>query len=100
MNSFGHLARNGNAYRLVHYLIQSESTIVSGGHYLFEEPGTPVFDRVCPDLLVSFNTDPTPGPTGTATPTSSRIGRNSATHRSACEWRRLPSAHLNSRTVA
>ena len=32
--------------------------VVSGEHYLVEEPGTPAGDRVYPDLLVSFSADP------------------------------------------
>ena len=58
MTSFDHLARSGNAYRLAHHLGQPQTTIVSGEHYLVEEPGTPAWDRVYPDLLVSFSADP------------------------------------------
>ena len=57
MTSFDHLARNGNAYRPAHHLGQPETTIVSGEHYLVEEPGTPAEDRVYPDPLVAFNAD-------------------------------------------
>ena len=58
MTSFDHLAKNGIAYRLAHHLGQLETTIVSGEHYLVEEPGTSAADRVYPDLLIAFNADP------------------------------------------
>ena len=58
MTSFNHLSKNGNAYRLTDHLGQPETTIVSGEHYLVQEPGTPASERVYPDLLVAFNADP------------------------------------------
>ena len=57
MTSSHRLARNGNSYRLEHHLSQPETTIVSGEHYLVEEPGTPAGDWVYPDLLVAFDPD-------------------------------------------
>ena len=55
MTSFDHLARNGNAYRLVQHLGNEESTIVSGERYICAEPGAVVR---YPDLLVAFDANP------------------------------------------
>ena len=55
MTSFKHLAHDGIAYRLAHYLGNPQSTIVSGDRYICLEPGT---SMRYPDLLVAFNADP------------------------------------------
>ena len=57
-SNFDYLTRNGSAYRLAHHLDHTQTTIISGERYLVAEPGTPVGDRVYPDLLVAFNADP------------------------------------------
>ena len=58
MTSVQHLGENGNLHHLVQYLGNPETTIVSGERYIVPVPGTPSNQRIAPDMLISFNSDP------------------------------------------
>ena len=58
MTSFQHLAENGNLHHLTQYFGNPETTIVSGERYIVPVPGTPSSQRIAPDMLISFNSDP------------------------------------------
>ena len=58
MTSVQHLGENGNLHHLVQYLGNPETTIVSGERYIVPAPGTPSNQRIAPDMLISFNSDP------------------------------------------
>ena len=58
MTSFQHLAKTGNVYLLTNYLGNPDTTIVSGERFIVPEPGTPVSQRIYPDMFVSFNANP------------------------------------------
>ena len=58
MTSVQHLGENGNLHHLTQYLGNPETTIVSGERYIVPDPGTPADQRIYPDMLVSFNSDP------------------------------------------
>ena len=58
MTSVQHLGENGNLHHLTHYLGNPETTIVSGERYIVPVPGTPSNQRIAPDMLISFNSDP------------------------------------------
>ena len=56
--TFRHLSINGNAHLLNHYLSNPENTIVTGEMFLTRIPRAPARERMAPDLMVAFNTDP------------------------------------------
>ena len=58
MTSVQHLGENGNLHHLTQYLGNPETTIVSGERYIVPVPGTPSNQRIAPDMLISFNSDP------------------------------------------
>ena len=58
MTSVQHLVENGNLHHLAQYLGNPETTIVSGERYIIPEPGAPADQRIYPDMLVSFDSDP------------------------------------------
>ena len=58
MTSVQHLGETGNLHHLIQYLGNPDTTIVSGDRYIVPEPGTPSSQRVSPDMLVSFNSNP------------------------------------------
>ena len=58
MTSVQHLGENGNLHHLIQYLGNPETTIVSGERYIVPVPGTPSNQRIAPDMLISFNSDP------------------------------------------
>ena len=58
MTSVQHLGENGNLHHLAQYLGNQDTTIVSGERYIIPEPGAPADQRIYPDMLVSFNSDP------------------------------------------
>ena len=58
MTSVQHLGENGNLHHLAQYLGNHETTIVSGERYIVPQPGTPADQRIYPDMLVSFNSNP------------------------------------------
>ena len=58
MTSVQHLGENGNLHHLAQYLGNPDTTIVSGERYIILEPGAPADQRIYPDMLVSFNSDP------------------------------------------
>ena len=58
MTSVQHLGENGNLHHLVQYLGNPETTIVSGERSIVPVPGTPSNQRIAPDMLISFNSDP------------------------------------------
>ncbi len=58
MTSVQHLGENGNLHHLIQYLGNPETTIVSGERYIVPVPGTPSSQRIAPDMLISFNSDP------------------------------------------
>ena len=58
MTSVQHLGENGNLHHLVQYLGNPETTMVSGERYIVPVPGTPSNQRIAPDMLISFNSDP------------------------------------------
>ena len=58
MTSFDHLTLSGSAHHLAQRLGNPETTIVAGERHLTREPEAPASERVAPDLLVAFNTDP------------------------------------------
>ena len=58
MTSVQHLAENGNLHHLAQYLGNPDTTIVSGERYIVPTPGTPSNQRISPDLLIAFNTNP------------------------------------------
>ena len=58
MTSVQHLGENGNLHHLIQYLGNPETTIVSGERYIVPAPGTPSNQRIAPDMLISFNSDP------------------------------------------
>ena len=58
MTSVQHLGENGNLHHLAQYLGNPDTTIVSGERYIIPEPGAPAGQRIYPDMLVSFNSDP------------------------------------------
>ena len=58
MTSVQHLGENGNLHHLIQYLGNPETTIVSGERYIIPVPGTPSNQRIAPDMLISFNSDP------------------------------------------
>lgn len=55
MTSARHLSENGNHHHLLQHLGNRETTIVSGEKYMTRSPGS---DMRYPDLMVSFNSDP------------------------------------------
>ena len=59
MTSFRNLTKTGNVYLLTKYLGNPDTTIVDGERFIIPEPGTPPRQRIYPDMLVSFNADPT-----------------------------------------
>ena len=59
MTSFRNLTKTGNVYLLTNYLGNPNTTIVDGERFIIPEPGTPSGQRIYPDMLVSFNADPT-----------------------------------------
>ena len=58
MTSVQHLGENGNLHHLIQYLGNPETTIVSGERYIVPEPGMSASQRIAPDMLVSFNSNP------------------------------------------
>ena len=58
MTSVQHLGENGNLHHLAQYLGNPDTTIVSGERYIIPEPGASAGQRIYPDMLVSFNSDP------------------------------------------
>ena len=58
MTSFDQLTLSGSAHHLAQHLGNPETTIVAGERYLTREPGAQASERVAPDLLIAFNTDP------------------------------------------
>ena len=58
MTSVQHLGENGNLHHLIQYLGNPATTIVSGERYIVPVPGTPSNQRIAPDMLISFNSDP------------------------------------------
>ena len=58
MTSFDHLTLSGSAHHLAQHLGNPETTIVAGERYITREPGTPASERMAPDLLVAFDSDP------------------------------------------
>ena len=58
MTSVQHLGENGNLHHLIQYFGNPETTIVSGERYIVPVPGTPSNQRIAPDMLISFNSDP------------------------------------------
>ena len=58
MTSVQHLGENGNLHHLIQYLGNPETTIVSGERYIVPVPGTPSNQRIAPDMIISFNSDP------------------------------------------
>ena len=59
MTSFRNLTKTGNVYLLTNHLGNPGTTIVDGERFIIPEPGTPSGQRIYPDMLVSFNADPT-----------------------------------------
>ena len=59
MTSFRNLTKTGNVYLLTNYLGNPDTTIVDGERFIIPESGTPANQRIYPDMLVSFNADPT-----------------------------------------
>ena len=59
MTSFRNLTKTGNVYLLINHLDNPGTTIVDGERFIIPEPGTPSGQRIYPDMLVSFNADPT-----------------------------------------
>ena len=58
MTSVQHLGENGNLHHLAQYLGNPDTTIVSGERFIVPTPGTPSNQRISPDLLIAFNTNP------------------------------------------
>ena len=58
MTSVQHLGENGNLHHLAQYLGNHDTTIVSGERYIIPEPGASADQRIYPDMLVSFNSNP------------------------------------------
>ena len=58
MTSVQHLGENGNLHHLIQYLGNPETTIVSGERYIVPEPGMSASQRIAPDMLISFNSNP------------------------------------------
>ena len=58
MTSVQHLGENGNLHHLIQYLGHPQTTIVSGERYIVPEPATPASQRIAPDMLISFNSNP------------------------------------------
>ena len=58
MTSVQHLGENGNLHHLAQYLGNPDTTIVSGERFIVPMPGTPSNQRISPDLLIAFNTNP------------------------------------------
>lgn len=58
MTSFRQLTINGNAHYLALHLGHRETTIITGEMYLIRAPGAPARERMAPDLMIAFNTDP------------------------------------------
>ena len=55
MTSYDHLSDTGNAVRVKIHLGHTDTTVVSGEHYICAAPGGPIR---YPDLLVAFDADP------------------------------------------
>ena len=58
MTSVQHLGENGNLHHLIQYFGNPETIIVSGERYIVSEPGIPASQRIAPDMLISFNSNP------------------------------------------
>ena len=58
MTSFRQLTFSGNAHYLALHLGSPETTIITGEMFLIRAPGAPARERMAPDLMIAFNTDP------------------------------------------
>ena len=58
MTSFRQLTFSGNVHYLALHLGSPETTIITGEMFLIREPGAPARERMAPDLMIAFNTDP------------------------------------------
>ena len=58
MTSFRQLTFSGNVHYLALHLGNPETTVITGEMFLIREPGAPARERMAPDLMIAFNTDP------------------------------------------